>query len=243
LQATADSRLGEPQLVRRFLVRTSIERNVFWFFLSVDLALIFLFLGLYLSGHYIDVMAIGLERSIPNWYSTVKLLILAQLLALFAWRTPVATWRGYAILLAPAALFLLLSVEEVVGIHGRVERRILPRFADGSATAAQGGNLWPLLFGLPLGLVLIATGIVFARIVRPAWRTVAKASAGAALFLAGAVGVEILFDGPGEHTIRVLPAAAGEGGELVGISLMIWAALDLLRPFVWADPANAMRRP
>ena len=76
---------------------------------------------------------------------------------------------------------------------------------------------------------------------RSPFAVAAKAAAGAAIFLLGAIGTEILIGGTGDHTVRVLPAIVEEGGELVGISLLLWATLDLAIPhFRRAWPASGM---
>ena len=241
LESVAGSRPGDYHALRTAIISERLSRIVACALLMVDLTLMLLYAGFFLSGYSIDVLAIGLERSFSNWYATAKLLIMAQLLAFLAWRTPVASWWQWSVLVAPVILFLLLSIEEVAGLHDRVERRILPRFAEGGEAAAQGRNLLPLLFGLPLGIALIVAGTAFARIVRPPFAVAAKAAAGAAIFLLGAIGTEILIGGTGDRTVRVLPAIVEEGGELVGISLLLWATLDLAIPhFRRAWPASGM---
>lgn len=201
-------------------------------FLVADAVLIASFLILFLSGYGIEVLAIGLERSIPNWYSAAKLLILAQLLAFIAWRASADTWRETLVLLAPALLFVLMSVEEVAAMRDRFERVLAPANEAGADVRFAFANT--LLWGGALALALLAAGTAYARIIRPAGLVVAKALGGVSVFLLGAVGVELVFDGPGEQAIRILPAAAEEGAELVGVTLLIWAASDVVVPYLRA---------
>jgi hypothetical protein len=217
-------------------------RRMVGMLLAADVALIAAFLILFLSGHGIEVLAIGLERSIPNWYSAAKLLILAQLLAFVAWRASAETWQETLILLAPALLFMLMSVEEVASIRDRLERVLAP--ADEGEARAQVMQAGTLLSGIVLALALTGIGTAYARIVTVPTAILAKAVSGAIIFLLGAVGVELLFDEPGKQAVRILPAAAEEGAELVGVTLMIWAASGLAMPYLrallWSPAARTI---
>ena len=193
--------------------------------LATDLALIAAHLVLQLAGFSITVLTLPAEQSLPNWYSTAKLLVLAQLLAFLAWAVPAATRRARGVLLAPVALFLLLSLEETISIHERLVNELLVPLLGGSGR----GGYWTLLLGLPLAAAMVGAGVAYGRLVRPSPSTVAKAAAGAAVFLAGAVAADILADFLAEGTkARALAATGEEGGELVGSTLLIWAALDLV---------------
>lgn len=213
------------------------EQKAGYWLLAIDLTLIAAFLGLFLSDIRVGFMAIGHEQTIPNWYSAAKLMVLAQLLAFLAWRTPTCGWRELLALAAPVLLFLFLSVEEVAALQDRIMSRLLPLLGGKAETAA----VVALLLGVPLAVVIALVGHRFARIARPGVATAAKGAAGAVLFLLGAVGLDALLlppaDAPGA---RILPAALEEGCELIGVSLMIWATLDLVMPHVrraWPAPA------
>lgn len=207
-------------------------RRMIWALLAADAVLVVSFLILFLSGYSIEILAIGLERSIPNWYSAAKLLILAQLLAFVAWRASTDTWRETLILLAPVLLFALMSVEEVAAVRDRFERALAP--ADGEDARALIALAGTLLSGFVLIVALAAIAKAYARIVRPPHATVAKAVAGVAVFLFGAVGVELVFDEPGRQALRIGPAAAEEGAELIGVTLLIWAASEVAMPYLQA---------
>ncbi|MGD9508509.1 MAG: hypothetical protein AB7I59_14785 [Geminicoccaceae bacterium] len=213
----------------------SLDRAVhkmIWMLLATDLALITVFLTLSLSGYSVEVLAIGLERSIPNWYSAAKLLILAQLLAFVAWQVSADTWRETLVLLAPALLFMFMSVEEVAAVRDRFERALVPADrADVAPLLAHAGNL---LSGFVLVVTLAAIAKAYARIVGPSNASAAKAVAGVAIFLLGAVGVELVFDEPGRQAPRIWPAAAEEGAELVGVTILIWAAAEVATPHLRA---------
>jgi hypothetical protein len=113
-----------------------------------------------LSGYKVHLFTLSAEQRIPNWYSTVKLLALAQLLAFLAWTIPVTTRPAFWVLLAPVALFTLLSIEEAVSVHERFERAVVP-LLGGSGI----GGYWSLMLGLPLAAAMVAIGIAYARLV------------------------------------------------------------------------------
>jgi hypothetical protein len=207
-------------------------QRMIWALFIFDAVLIAAFLALFLSGFRVEVLAIGLERSIPNWYSATKLLILAQLLAFIVWRVSADTWWETLILVAPALLFALMSLEEVAAVRDRFGRILIT--GDEKGVRHDVVLVGTLLPGLGLVLALVAIGNAYARIVRPAVPAMAKAGAGVTVFMLGAVGVDVLFGEPGVQGIRILPAAAEEGAELIGVTLLIWAACDLAMPYLVA---------
>jgi hypothetical protein len=70
-----------------------------------------------------------------------------------------------------------------------------------------------------------------------------KAVAGVIVFLLGAVGVDVFAGETGGQGVRILPAAAEEGAELIGVTLLIWAASDLAMPFLVAMLRGSVIRP
>ena len=221
-QPQADGTYRRPGLT---LARGRLVSLIVGALLATDLALIAAHLILQLAGFPVHLLTLSAEQSLPNWYSTAKLLDLAQLLAFLAWAISAATRRARCVLLAPVALFLLLSLEEAVSVHERFERLVVPLLGG----SGGGGRVWSLLLGLPLAAAMAAGGVAYGRLVRPSPPTLAKAAAGAAVFLAGAVAADILADFLAKGTTaRVLAATGEEGGELVGTTLLIWAALDLV---------------
>lgn len=205
--------------------KVTAARRVAVALLALDALLIAAYLATHLPGYGLDILSVALERSIPNWYSSAKLLVLAQLLGYLAWVTPVPAWRtrGWAnlVMLAPVAFFLLLSLEEVAALHERLEPR---------AEALVGGSdgYWPVLAGLALAAVMTIAGVAYVRLARPPLAALGKAAAGAVAFVGGAAATDfvnnMLQDGRG----LVLGSALEEGLELVGITLLVWAVLEVV---------------
>lgn len=196
---------------------------------AADLLLVAAYLALHLAGREIHVLSLGEERSIPNWYSSAKLLVLAQLLALLAWsaRAGAPGWPARLVLFAPALLFLLLSIEETAGILQRSERWAAEG-PDGAVPAAAAAA-WsaPDLLLPPLSLAALALlGVGLVRVVPFRGGGLARTAAGLALLVLGGVGLDLARPGEGaaDPTAEAFWQAGEEGGELLGLTLLIWGA-------------------
>jgi hypothetical protein len=205
--------------------------------LLADALLIAVYLATHLPGYEVDTLSLSHERSIPNWYSSAKLLLLAQLLGFLAWRTP-ATPRAHLVLLAPATFFLLLSLDEVDTIHERLEPRTAGWVGGGEGDAGY----WPLLAGSLLASAMAVMGVAYARLVRPPAAAIGKAVLGAVALVGGAAATDfannVLQDGRG----LVLGTALEEGLELVGVTFFIWAVLDMVEADGRPTDAEAARK-
>jgi hypothetical protein len=195
---------------------------------AADLALVAVHLAMSLTDHRVAFLALDQERNLPTWYSSTKLFLLAQLLGLAGWLTPTTTRRQLLVLLAPAALFLYLSLDEAAWLHERIEQKTAAWVGGDDEGALGRAGYWPLLAGLLLGSIMVVLGTAFARLARPPAIAVRKAGLGAALFLLGAAGIDFLTPLVTDPVAHVLETAAEEGLELLGATLLVWAALDLL---------------
>lgn len=170
---------------------------------------------------YLQVVRIDREvNNLPTWYSSSQLLLCALSVAAIGARTQrrrlaIRWWTL-------ACLVLLMSIDESVRIHERLGALV---------RKLTGLDLpWVVPAGLAVLVALIATGQV--------WATVARGdrirfAQGAIVFIAGAVGMEVV------HKL-VLPAADGfvhfallhaeEGLEMCGIALLLRAAWLVIAP-------------
>ena len=184
------------------------------------------------------------EANLPTWYSSEKLFLLALLLGLFAVRAP-----GRArsrLLLLPAVLTLVLSMDEVASIHEWVGFRSDALLAGGErvGTLLPVTGIWMFLLG---PLLLLVTAVAY-RAMSP-WLAASPAAkrlylAGFSVMILGAMGVELAANvvTPGTWA-ATLQIAVEELGELVGISTLLWATLELLGahgiPVMAAEAARA----
>lgn len=161
------------------------------------------------------------ENSLPTWYSQAILLSIgvSSLVASFLDTSKIkrATWRLLA------ALGLILSIDEVSGIHELVLQAVhLSTYKESAPTLFS--NAWVLL----LPIILMAVGYIGYRIARVFPRSFVRLCAlGAAVFLSGAVFVDIvtqsmtlsLFESQG------LLVALEESLEIMGSTIILYAIL------------------
>lgn len=195
----------------------------------VDALFVGLYLLMHLFGGEIDTLSVAAERSVPTWYASMKLLLVAQVCAFAAFLLPRPAVVARLAMLGLAGVFLLFSIDEIASLHERFGWRL-------TAWVADGGSQDELLFSrtgywmvvlLPLAAaVLGALSYAYLRAGRPAAATVSKALIGMALLLGGAAGVEALQNFLPDGAVQTLAIALEEGFELTGATFLLWAALD-----------------
>jgi hypothetical protein len=157
------------------------------------------------------------ENNLPTWFSTFLLLVASALLWLCARRKRAAgeRWSGHWRALAVG--FLLMSVDEVAGVHESINSVIVMTWAiPGAVMAALIGLAFiPFLLSLPR-----RTALLFG-----------VAGGG---YLAGAVGIEIVGNAMVGQRLRDtlqynLTTLAEESLEMLGLVLFIYALLCYMR--------------
>jgi hypothetical protein len=162
------------------------------------------------------------EHPLLAWCLSAQLFLIALLLAVLACdrmsRRP-ASW----LLPLPALLAALLSFEAVANVRGWLA------FKVGHLPAAPlSSNVFYARDLLAGGLLLASAAAVVAALRVPRWLTrshpvLRKAAAGALLI---ALAVTVHWSGAGA---RVLAVSARALGELLGVTILVWATDDLLR--------------
>lgn len=198
-----------------------------------------LFVGAYLAYVAMDGSSLAMRRlldldaeyTLAAWFTSGQLLLIGVLLL----ATAVAERHGRRIVppwfLALVGLaFVFLSADEATGIH-ETATLVLWRY---SALPRFSGNhgMW-----IPIYLAIGACGLGLTvrhwlRLWRGSRRAAVWLYAGAAVFLTGAVGLEILSYGLRDPVMRrlyTLEVAMEEGMELAGASMMLVGAFLLAR--------------
>lgn len=210
---------------------------------AADVAFVALFLLMQSTGRELDVLSVAAERSLPTWYASVQLLLLGQVLAATALLLPRSARAAFWALLGLAAFFVLFSADEVASFHERFGWRLNAWLAGDEGSQAdflfaRTGYWMVVLLPLALG-VLVGLGRLYARFGGPSRSVAGKALLGIGLLLGGAAGIEALQnfvpDGPG----LAAAIAAEEGCELLGVTLLLWCALNEL--ISRAEPAAEAR--
>lgn len=206
------------------------------FLLAADVTMIALFLLDNLAGHPNWKLSewVNLEResNLPTWYSSCQLLILGLLLTLFAHsQRRLGTTR--VSFFAGAVLCVAMSLDEVAQVHewvGVVSDTFLSGGTrEGSLLHSTG--IWMFILGVPFLMVsaLLWRGFTTALQERGSVRRLYLG--GFILYVASALGVELLvnFVTPGWSTM--VQVVAEEFGEMVGVTLLVWATVELLASY------------
>ena len=204
-------------------------------FLSADIVLASAYLFLFLHGNPMGNDQPGMfdlaeEGNIPAWYSATKLFVLALCIYFYGrfilLRDKGAGW----LILAGAALFVYLSLDEGGQLHERLGDRLTRLLTGGvgsSETPFEITGLWMVFFGPPLFLALVGSIVFLRRRLSIPYDVFAKALAGAVVFVIAAAPGDILVNYLSGDAL-VIQTGVEEFGEMVGVSLILWAAMTLL---------------
>lgn len=175
-----------------------------------------------------DFINLNAEANLPTWYAAGQLMLIGVLLtALGAVLIDRGTRAAWAIGVAGAG-FLLLSLDEATGLHERFGYW-LDRTSR-KATLLHETGFWMVVCA-PLFLVaLAALGVAARRCLAGRGRIVRRFAVGAGVFVFAAAGVEAM-----GNFVAAIPALARaevmleEVGEMIGATIMLWAAIELAR--------------
>ena len=166
------------------------------------------------------------EDALPTWFSTILLLIVSAILWYCAQleRAGADRWAVYWYVLSVG--FLLMSIDEVAGIHETINTVIESHWAVGGGILALmiGLCFVPFLLGLPrrTALLFVVAGVAY---------------------IAGAVGIEILGQPMDADTLEYnLLTLVEEGLEMFGVILFLYGLLDHV-PRLGANTSNFARAP
>ncbi len=182
-----------------------------------------------LIGEVRDVLHPDHELTVWSWYSSLLLAGLALVFAAIAFTVKAAGGRSGAYVVL-AVVALVMSADEAAAFHEKLN------VAAGALNVAVPWTYpWVFLGGITVlivGAVLLWVG----RDVDPRLRT--RLITGGAIFLAGALGTEILggavansgerFTDPGVRLLYHVTLFFEEGMEALGALIALWAALELL---------------
>lgn len=162
---------------------------------------------------HLSVFDLDEEESFGTWFSAVMLLVASTILIYQArvLRAREDAWFRYWMILGWA--FCLLSIDEVVGLHELMNTV----FEKKSWTLAGFG-------------VLVFTGLAYLPFLwHYRWRTAILFVIAGAIYGGGAVGIEH-FSGTDINSLRYnMLTGLEEGMEMLGIIILIYAALDFIR--------------
>lgn len=204
--------------------------------LLADLGLGLFYFGNYLLGEPSGFITLRFdlngEANVPTWYSSVKLFSIALLLALFASRViELSNWRTWLLAGLPL-LFLALSADEVAQIHEWLGLQTDALLPDGTrrGTFFRVTGIWMFLIGIPFLIIVLAILYMLREYFRDAAGALKLFVYGLLVLLFGALGIETLSNIPERGSLGyVFQIFFEELFEMLGATLMLWAAYELER--------------
>jgi hypothetical protein len=229
--AAASATPGAGRVDVTLTLSPTTVRQIALALLAVDIALVLTFFFLTSLGYELRAFGLDTESSIPTWYASAKLLVLAQVMIMTAVVLARRCRADGLLLLLLGLLVLGLSADEVAMIHEhlgpKLDRVLTGATERGELTFARTGY-WMLVLGpLLAGALAVGLWLVGQRI-RPGRAVARLGVGGVALFLTSALGFEMLSNFTYGNLGSVLQITLEEGGEMIGTTLVLWAALLLL---------------
>ncbi|MBL3556736.1 MULTISPECIES: hypothetical protein [Marinobacter] len=180
----------------------------------------------YVKG-LVPLFNIGLEGNVPTFFASL-LLFFNGLLFLFLWQVSGTGETGRKTWLLLSVVFVFLSLDEFASIHELLIRPV-------REVAGTGGLLY-FAWVIPYALLVVVLGIIVAPTL---WRLGSRYrilfGTSAAIFLGGAIGVEMLGgnyfesqDGEADLNYRLFQTAE-ESLEFFGLIFLVYTLLDLVR--------------
>jgi len=182
------------------------------------------------------------EASIPTWYSSIQLFVVASLLAIFAYakveKKHVASW----FLVFLPLVFAALSVDEIVQIHEWLggETDIFLPGGSRENTPFHRTGIWMFVIGIPFFIMMLSLVYYLKRYVKVRPNIIKKFIVGLIVFLVSACALDLLSNFTLSRTLSFLETTttayaiqvcSEELGEMVGVTIIMWATYDLLISF------------
>jgi hypothetical protein len=132
------------------------------------------------------------------------------------------------VMLAFASTFLLLSLDEFAAIHEQVgyfSDKLLPG-GDRHATVFSRTGIWMFLVAIPFLIFIFYAVAILRKYVRDPL-IIRKYVGGLSVFVGSAAGIEMLSNFIQVEN-AVFQVATEECGEMLGVTIILWATYDLL---------------
>jgi hypothetical protein len=173
------------------------------------------------------------EGNLPTWYASLQLFVVGSLLGLFTWRNFDRHHRSSWLLPVLPLLFWLMSLDEVAQIHekiGMLSNAMLTN-DDLDQTMLPKTGYWVIVVGAPFLLVMIGLlSAIRSYLINPR-HFIRLFLIGLGIMIVGALGVETLhnFAGSQGSMLRFILIYGEEMCEMLGVTIMLWATVDLLK--------------
>ncbi len=206
------------------------------YFVMADFAIAFIYLSnIWVLGKQFKFLTrmidLNGEANLPAWYSSVQLFLVAILWSVFVYEKFRREEKHSRKLLLVPIVFFMLSLDEIAQIHEFIGSKgdlLFPSVRRLGAPFSKTG-IWMYLV-LPPFLILVFLSAMNARRYLDMPRNISIVFAtGLFIFIGSATGTEILsnfvIEGGRAASLQI---ALEELGEMLGITIMLWATYDLL---------------
>lgn len=207
-------------------------------FLLADITIAVLYVLDNVLNHPFEILTrlidLDAEANLPAWYSSSQILFLGLLLSLFAF---ILRNRRPSPLLPAGVLSLIclaLSLDEIAQIHEWLGNQSDKLLATGTRKSSFFGHtgIWMFLLG---PVFLIAVTFLWRKLspyLRGRGRVVRLYLLGFSMYVVSALGIEILANFVSSSQVNsVIQIVCEEFGEMMGVTLLIWATLELLASY------------
>lgn len=174
------------------------------------------------------------EASLPTWYAVITLMACAVLLAIVA-RDAFQRGRPFARHWAAlAAIFALLSLEEIIGIHSEATQRLraLVSITEGLGYAIALTVI--VLVGLAVLTLLFGRFYLHLPVRWRMWFTIAAVIYLIGVFASDGLGDYLITESGAPTLAYVVVQTVEEAFEMIGVLIFIVMLLDYIRTFVGA---------
>lgn len=180
-----------------------------------------------------DFFDLDQESNAPAWWSSFQLSLTGLLLAGFAWHMFDRRDKRSWMLIGAPLMFLFLSLDEAAMIHESLGRKLdaLVDLTNRRASLLQETGVWMLFCGPLLVAAIAMMGWAAAKYFRGRKRIATMFITGFALLVGASTGVELLSNFVGQGIGYTVETLIEETGELLGETVLLWAALELLKSY------------
>jgi hypothetical protein len=205
----------------------------------------------YLEAHVIDVglpwgpfrawINLDGDVSLPAWFSAMQLFAVGALWGMAAYVNRHREQVSSAFLAAVGMGFVFLSADEGSMIHERIT--LAAKMLGADALLIRGHGAWISIYGTAAVGALLLAGRHLRRLWAHNARPVLLGGLGAAVYVGGAVGVEVLgylvLGHGAAPRLAAVQVLVEESLEMVGVSLILYGTLLLLRSVGGRGPSGA----
>lgn len=170
------------------------------------------------------------EESLPTWYSSFKLLCVGLAFYFYGRSILTSDTAAGAVILLLALSFFYLSIDEGNAIHERIAEWV-DHFITGGGTSKETlfaiSGYWMFILGPPAFIFLVGSCLFIKMRLGLRAHVLWIALLGLAMFIGAATTGDILLNFISDDR-KVLQALGEEGFEMLGVTLLAWAAGRLL---------------